>query len=233
MGQVFGTNLAINAITGGVGAKLKGLKYLTHLKSPVTRFLAREGAEYALDVAATGTVNVALNDQGAGEAFGSAALGGILGRGVAHGLKGGWRGGRYLFDNYRVDWQPGFGTGFGALGEISITKDVRKYLVYSIRDDLERVLYVGRTSGFGSARQILKRRELRHRHFGKGVFQIEEIQTSYAANRGAEDVIFNRERLRALEEGRPLLNVLNPISNWNPRAKEYIRTWMDSSGDSE
>jgi hypothetical protein len=78
------TNFSINLITGGFGGKISKLKYLKEL-SPLGRKLAKEGAEYAFDVAATGTVDMALHGQSASEAFGTAAIGGLVGRGIGHG----------------------------------------------------------------------------------------------------------------------------------------------------
>jgi hypothetical protein len=50
------------------------------------------------------------------------------------------------------------------------------------------------------------------RHKGKGEFDILDKQGSREANRGGEEVIFQRERLKAEGEGCSLLNINQPIS---------------------
>jgi len=81
------TNFAINLATGGIGGKAAKLKYLAKLKNPVVRNLAAEGVEYVADVGATGTIDMFYHGQSAAEAYGSAAVGGIVGRSVSHGLR--------------------------------------------------------------------------------------------------------------------------------------------------
>jgi RHS repeat-associated protein len=79
-----GTNLTINALTGGLGR----LKYLRHLGRA-----ARFGVEFGADVAATGTVDMLAYDQSAAYAYGSAAVGGAFGRVASYSLH---RGARWL-----------------------------------------------------------------------------------------------------------------------------------------
>jgi RHS repeat-associated protein len=73
-----GTNLTVNALTGGLGR----LKYLQHLGRA-----ARIGVEFGADVAVTGTADMWAYDQSAAYAYGSAAVGGAVGRGFGYGLK--------------------------------------------------------------------------------------------------------------------------------------------------
>lgn len=98
----------------------------------------------------------------------------------------------------------------------------RTRLVYSIRDVDDNVIYVGRASGKGTPQQVLSKRISNHDHAGAGRFQIEETQGSYAANRGAEDVIYQRELLKSQSEGRTLLNIDQPIGPRNPHGRDYI-----------
>jgi RHS repeat-associated protein len=87
-GRSIASNLAINAATGGLGKlkhikKLENLKYIEKLDNP----LVRSG----IDIGITGTVEMAVYDQSALEAFGSAAIG----RGFAEGVG---RAGRYFVE---------------------------------------------------------------------------------------------------------------------------------------
>ncbi|HEU4887866.1 MAG TPA: RHS repeat-associated core domain-containing protein [Thermoanaerobaculia bacterium] len=119
------TNFSINLVTGGFGGKLK---HFAKLKNPIVRTLAREGAEYAIDVAATGSVDMALHGQSADQAFGTAAVGGLLGRGVGHGLAGG---ARYLRNNFEVKFRPPLPIGMGGFypGEFKISRrgDINRF----------------------------------------------------------------------------------------------------------
>ena len=81
------TNMAINLATGGIGGKVAKLRFLRHLASPVARKAAAEGIEWGADVAITGTFEW-IGGQSAGEAYGSAAFGGALGRGLSFGARG-------------------------------------------------------------------------------------------------------------------------------------------------
>jgi hypothetical protein len=63
-------------------------------------------------------------------------------------------------------------------------------------------------------------------HKVAGHVQIEETQGSYAANRGAEAVIYQRELMRAQSEGRTLLNIDQPIGPRNPNARGYIDAYQ-------
>lgn len=83
------TNFAINVASAGVAGKLK---HFEKLRNPILRKLATVGAEYGIDVAATGTTDVLLHNQGAAEAFGTAAVGGAIGRGSPMLLRGVGRG---------------------------------------------------------------------------------------------------------------------------------------------
>lgn len=87
--QSLTTNFAVNLATGGIGGKAAKLRYLRELRNPVVRKIAAEGIEYAADVSITGSINVVLNDQDAGEAYSSAAIGGAGGRAFAYGLRHG------------------------------------------------------------------------------------------------------------------------------------------------
>lgn len=98
----------------------------------------------------------------------------------------------------------------------------RTRLVYSIRDADDNVIYVGRASGKGAPEQVLAKRASGHEHRNAGDFHIEDVQGSYGANHGAEEVIYQRELLKAQSEGRTLLNKNLPISPRNPRGRGYI-----------
>ncbi len=65
------------------------------------------------------------------------------------------------------------------------------------------------------------------RHMGQGTFDILDSQGSREANRGGEEVIFQRERLKAEGEGRSLLNINQPISGRNQeKAQGFVEQWM-------
>ncbi len=100
--------------------------------------------------------------------------------------------------------------------------DATTYITYGIRNSEGNIVYVGRASGKGDAGKVLAKRESSHEHKGKGKFEILDEQQSKAANRGAEDVIYNRERLKAEAEGRSLLNKQNPISDRNRKGRGYV-----------
>ena len=95
-----------------------------------------------------------------------------------------------------------------------------------IRNAKDKIVYVGRASGRGTPWDVLKKRKSSHRHRGEGTFDFADVQQSKAANRGAEDVIFNRERLAAEAEGRTLLNRINPIGPRNQRGRSYVNEWV-------
>jgi RHS repeat-associated protein len=115
------TNFAVNLVTGGFGSKLSKLKYLKRL-SPFGRKAVVAGAEYAFDVAATGTIDMLAHGRSASEAYGSAAVGGLLGRAVSHGIGGLAHNTARLIGSYQFDLRH-FGTAstFGA-GSVSVKK---------------------------------------------------------------------------------------------------------------
>lgn len=76
------TNFAVNLVSAGIGGKLK---HFEKLRNPILRKLATEGGEYGFDVAVTGTADRLVYNQSASEAYGTAALGGVIGRSVGHG----------------------------------------------------------------------------------------------------------------------------------------------------
>jgi hypothetical protein len=124
------------------------------------------------------------------------------------------------------------GLGAGTIREVvgkSIAAGDRTYVVYTIRNAEGQVVYVGRASGAGTPAEVLAARASSHEYRGVGTFRIEEAQATRAANRGAEDVIYQRERLKARDEGRTLLNKENPISPRNPRKRGYVDAYNEEA----
>lgn len=119
--------------------------------------------------------------------------------------------------------------GFAALtqrAEDFIT-EARSFIVYGIRNAAGQIVYVGRASGEGDAEAVLGKRESSHQHKGQGRFGILDTQDSREANRGGEEVIYQRERLKAEGEGRKLLNIIQPVSGRNKeKAQRYVEQWM-------
>lgn len=106
-------------------------------------------------------------------------------------------------------------------------KDSETFIVYSIKDSNNKTIYVGRASGKGTPQQVLDRRIGEpHKHKDAGRFVIEDVQKSKGANRGAEDVIYNKERLKAEKENRQLLNIEQPISPRNKKGRQYVEDYV-------
>ena len=101
----------------------------------------------------------------------------------------------------------------------------KTYLTYVVRQD-GHVVYVGRTSGRGPQDAVLARRISNHRLKGQGDFAVVDVQRSRAANRGAEEVIFQQERFRAAQEGRTLLNRIEPVSSRNRKLDTYLEAYI-------
>ena len=107
-------------------------------------------------------------------------------------------------------------------------------IVYTINDPkTDDVLYVGRASGKGDAQQVLEKRKSAHEHKDKGEFRVADVNGSYEANRGAEDVIYRREQLKAQAKDRTLLNKHNPIGARNKKGKKYVGAYNDEWVQSE
>lgn len=84
----------------------------------------------------------------------------------------------------------------GASG-VEAASDTKTFITYGVRNAEGEIVYVGRASGKGDKDAVLKQRKSSHKHKNEGDFEVLDVQQSGAANRGAEDVIYNRERLKA------------------------------------
>jgi hypothetical protein len=99
--------------------------------------------------------------------------------------------------------------------------------VYGIRNAAGQIVYVGRASGEGDENKVLRKRRSSHEHRDEGEFEVLDVQTSRGANRGGEEVIFQRERLKAEGEGRSLLNTNQPVSGRSKeKAQGLVKQWM-------
>lgn len=96
-GKSFGTNFAVNFATAGIGGKVAKLRHLQHINNPIARRAVAEGIEYTADVGVTGTVDMAYGEN-ASSAYGSAAFGGLVGRGISHGAGAIWKHASFDFD---------------------------------------------------------------------------------------------------------------------------------------
>ncbi|MEZ6128797.1 MAG: RHS repeat-associated core domain-containing protein [Planctomycetaceae bacterium] len=87
----FAKNWALNIATAGIGNKLKygtwlGKAGIGLARETTKRFLAREALEYTIDVGVGTGYDMYTRDESFSTAFGSNAVGSLIGKGVGHGL---------------------------------------------------------------------------------------------------------------------------------------------------
>ncbi|WP_406697218.1 hypothetical protein V5E97_00130 [Singulisphaera sp. Ch08] len=112
--------------------------------------------------------------------------------------------------------------------DIPSAPEKHSYVTYVFRNSFGEVVYVGRTSGSGTPRQVMADRIRKgHDHFVEGLTaEVVDVQGSKLASQGAEEVFVQGFR----ERGAKLTNINEPLSYKNlvrtQRSLEKIEAYI-------